>query len=111
MRTSTSRSRRTGASASAARHRRAAAADRFNDGRVRFLVSTEAGGEGIDLQEQCHSLVHVDLPWNPMRLHQRGGRLNRYGQKARVDVIMLRNPDTVEARIWDKLNGKIGHIM
>src|SRR5207247_836954 len=87
------------------------AADRFNEGRVRFLISTEAGGEGIDLQERCHSLVHVDLPWNPMRLHQRVGRLNRYGQKARVDVITLRNPATVEARIWEKLNAKIEKIM
>lgn len=87
------------------------AADLFNEGRVRFLVSTEAGGEGIDLQECCHSLVHVDLPWNPMRLHQRVGRLNRYGQKQRVEVITLRNPNTVEARIWDKLNQKIENIM
>ncbi|MCL6503891.1 MAG: DEAD/DEAH box helicase family protein [Pirellulales bacterium] len=88
-----------------------AAAERFNAGQVRFLVSTEAGGEGIDLQEHCHSLVHVDLPWNPMRLHQRVGRLNRYGQTQRVDVITLRNPATVEARIWDKLNEKIQDIM
>jgi ERCC4-related helicase len=87
------------------------AAERFNEGQVRFLVSTEAGGEGIDLQEKCHSLIHVDLPWNPMRLHQRVGRLNRYGQTSRVDVVTLRNPTTVEARIWDKLNAKIGNIM
>jgi hypothetical protein len=93
------------------RQTREAAADLFNGGRVRFLISTEAGGEGIDLQEHCHSLVHVDLPWNPMRLHQRVGRLNRYGQKERVDVVTLRNPETVEARIWDKLNLKIGNIM
>src|SRR5262249_50247013 len=56
------------------------AAERFNGGQVRFLISTEAGGEGIDLQQNCHSLIHIDLPWNPMRLHQRVGRLNRYGQ-------------------------------
>jgi superfamily II DNA or RNA helicase len=87
------------------------AAELFNEGKVRFLISTEAGGEGIDLQERCHCLVHVDLPWNPMRLHQRVGRLNRYGQKERVEVVTLRNPDTVEARIWDKLNSKIGNIM
>ena len=87
------------------------AAEQFNEGKVQFLISTEAGGEGIDLQERCHSLVHVDLPWNPMRLHQRVGRLNRYGQKERVEVITLRNPETVEARIWDKLNSKIGNIM
>jgi superfamily II DNA or RNA helicase len=87
------------------------AAECFNEGWVRFLISTEAGGEGIDLQERCHSLVHVDLPWNPMRLHQRVGRLNRYGQKERVEVVSVRNPETVEARIWDKLNSKIEKIM
>lgn len=92
------------------RVRREDAADQFNQGSVRFLVSTEAGGEGIDLQEHCHSLIHVDLPWNPMRLHQRVGRLNRYGQQQQVEVIHLRNPDTVEGRIWDKLLQKIESI-
>jgi superfamily II DNA or RNA helicase len=87
------------------------AADLFNNGEVRFLISTEAGGEGIDLQHQCHSLIHVDLPWNPMRLHQRVGRLNRYGQKHAVEVVTIRNPDTVESRIWDKLNAKLERIM
>ncbi len=87
------------------------AADKFNSGRVRFLVSTEAGGEGIDLQELCHCLIHADLPWNPMRLHQRVGRLNRYGQKHPVQVVSLRNPDTVESKIWDKLDEKLHHIM
>ena len=90
---------------------RVEAADRFNAGRVRFLISTEAGGEGIDLQERCHSLIHVDLPWNPMRLHQWVGRLNRYGHKNPVEVITLRNPATVEARIWDLLNAKLERIM
>lgn len=87
------------------------ASEKFNMGKVRFIVCTEAGGEGIDLQERCHSLIHVDLPWNPMRLHQRVGRLNRYGQTRQVEVVTLRNPDTVESRIWDKLNTKIYSIM
>ena len=86
------------------------AADAFNAGKVRFLVSTEAGGEGIDLQERCAVLVHADMPWNPMRLHQRVGRLSRYGQKRPVSVYILRNPDTVEARIWDLLNAKLERI-
>lgn len=86
------------------------AADAFNTGAVRFLVSTEAGGEGIDLQERCATLVHVDMPWNPMRLHQRVGRLSRYGQKRPVSVFILRNPATVEARIWDLLNAKLERI-
>ena len=86
------------------------AAEAFNRGDIRFLVSTEAGGEGIDLQERCATLVHVDMPWNPMRLHQRVGRLSRYGQNRPVDVYILRNPDTVEARIWDLLNAKLERI-
>ena len=74
------------------------AAERFNRSEVRFLVSTEAAGEGINLQESCSALIHVDLPWNPMRLHQRVGRLSRYGQTQPVDVVTVRNPDTVESR-------------
>lgn len=91
--------------------RREDVCDAFNAGRLRFLVSTEAGGEGIDLQERCNALIHVDLPWNPMRLHQRVGRLNRYGQKRPVSVVSLRNPDTVEAQIWLKLESKLAQIM
>jgi len=86
------------------------AAARFNRGEVRFLVSTEAAGEGVDLQEHCSALIHVDLPWNPMRLHQRVGRLSRYGQSDPVDVVTVRNPDTVESRIWDLLDEKLARI-
>ena len=89
------------------RHRAAA---RFNRGEVRFLVSTEAAGEGVDLQEHCSALIHVDLPWNPMRLHQRVGRLSRYGQTAPVDAVTVRNPDTVESRIWGLLDEKLARI-
>lgn len=89
---------------------REGAADRFNEGKVRFLVSTEAAGEGIDLQRNCHTLIHVDLPWNPMRMHQRVGRLNRYGQTKQVHVISVRNPDTVESRVWDRLSEKLTEI-
>ena len=97
---------------------RQTAAARFNSGAVQYLVSTEAAGEGIDLQERAFTLVHVDLPWNPMRMHQRVGRLNRYGQRKRVEVFTIRNPDTVESLIWEKLMAKLeqislahGHVM
>ena len=86
------------------------AANQFNQGKVPYLVSTEAAGEGIDLQHRCYSLIHVDLPWNPMRLHQRVGRLYRYGQQHAVEVVTLRNPHTVESRIWDLLNQKLESI-
>ena len=89
------------------REARQDAAARFDRGDARFLVSTEAGGEGIDLQESCHCLVHVDLPWNPTRLQQRVGRLNRCGQRHRVEVYSVRNPETVESRIWAKLEQKV----
>jgi SNF2 family DNA or RNA helicase len=89
---------------------RRTAAERFNRSEVRFLVSTEAAGEGIDLQESCSALIHVDLPWNPMRLHQRVGRLSRYGQTQPVDVVTVRNPDTVESRIWECLDRKSDRI-
>jgi ERCC4-related helicase len=94
----------------ARKYAREAAADALNDGSVRFLVSTEAAGEGIDLQQRCATLIHVDMPWNPMRLHQRVGRLSRYGQTRPVTVFILRNPDTVEARIWGLLNAKLERI-
>lgn len=92
------------------REQRQSAKERFNSGEVRFLVSTEAAGEGIDLQERCSRLIHVDLPWNPMRLHQRVGRLNRIGQGDIVKVMLFQNPDTVESRIWTLLNEKLERI-
>jgi hypothetical protein len=85
-------------------------AARFNAGELRFLVSTEAAGEGIDLHHRCSTLVHVDMPWNPMRMHQRVGRLNRFGQTTPVTVYILRNPDTVEGRIWSLLEEKLDRI-
>lgn len=92
------------------RESRLNAKERFNSGAVRFLVSTEAAGEGIDLQQRCSRLIHVDLPWNPMRLHQRVGRLNRIGQQNVVKVMLFQNPDTVESRIWALLNEKLERI-
>jgi superfamily II DNA or RNA helicase len=65
------------------------------DPSVRFLVSTEAGGEGINLQF-CYIVVNYDLPWNPMRYEQRVGRVYRYGQEKVVQIYNLRAKDTVE---------------
>ena len=63
-----------------------------------FMVSTEAGGEGINLHERCHILVNYDLPWNPRRLVQRAGRLYRYGQRERVIVFNLMADDGFDSR-------------
>ena len=48
---------------------------------VRVLVATDSAGEGIDLQDHCHRLVNFDIPFNPSRLEQRIGRIDRYGQR------------------------------
>jgi ERCC4-related helicase len=66
--------------------------------KVRFLVSTEAGGEGINLQF-CHICINYDLPWNPMRVEQRVGRVYRYGQKKVVQVYNIFNKATIEERV------------
>ncbi len=49
---------------------------------VRILLATDAASEGIDLQRRCHRLVHYEIPWNPNRLEQRNGRVDRHGQQA-----------------------------
>ena len=66
---------------------------RFTDGDARVMVSTEAGGEGLNLQRACHVMVNYDLPWNPSRLVQRIGRLYRYGQEKRVVVFNIQTQD------------------
>lgn len=53
---------------------------------VRILLATDAAGEGIDLQNHCHRLVNFDIPFNPNRLEQRIGRVDRYGQKYAPDI-------------------------
>ena len=72
------------------------AIEAFNEGPNRFLVSTEAGGEGINLHRSCHVMVNYDLPWNPARLVQRIGRLYRYGQSRSVVVLNLHAHDSFD---------------
>src|SRR6516165_9596787 len=48
---------------------------------VRILLATDAASEGIDLQNHCSRMVHYEIPWNPNRLEQRNGRIDRHGQK------------------------------
>lgn len=48
---------------------------------LRILIATDAASEGIDLQKYCHRLVHIEIPWNPNRMEQRNGRIDRMGQQ------------------------------
>jgi superfamily II DNA or RNA helicase len=52
------------------------------DAPVRVLIGTDAASEGINLQRRCHRVIHYEIPWNPVRLEQRNGRVDRHGQEA-----------------------------
>lgn len=73
---------------------------------VRFLISTEAGGEGINLQF-CHVLVNYDLPWNPMRIEQRVGRIYRFGQRKVVQIYNFMNKQTVEDKVYTYIERRL----
>ncbi|MEO3944241.1 SNF2-related protein [Gorillibacterium sp. CAU 1737] len=75
-------------------------------GRAQVLVATEAGGEGINLQF-CHHMINFDLPWNPMRLEQRIGRVHRLGQEHDVHIYNLSTRGTIEEHILNLLHEKI----
>lgn len=70
------------------------------------LLTTEAAGEGRNLQF-CHVMVNFDLPWNPMQIEQRLGRIHRIGQERDVLLTNLVNRGTVEERILQALEAKI----
>ena len=79
----------------------------FRDHRaVRFLVSTEAGGEGINLQF-CHICVNYDLPWNPMRVEQRIGRIYRFGQDKVVQAYNFFNRGTIEDKVQSYFENRL----
>jgi superfamily II DNA or RNA helicase len=81
-----------------------------NEGGARFLVCTDAAGEGINLQF-CWIMINYDIPWNPARLEQRMGRIHRYGQKHDPVVILnLVAPNTREGRVLQTLLKKLEDI-
>ncbi len=69
---------------------------RFNRGDVRVLLATDAAGEGLNLQQRCRLVVNLELPWNPMRLEQRIGRVDRIGQARTVHAVNLVAGGTAE---------------
>ena len=77
--------------------------------KTQIMVSTEAGGEGINLQF-CSLMVNYDIPWNPNRLEQRMGRIHRYGQQYETHIYNLVAIDTKEGRILYTLFEKLKKI-
>jgi hypothetical protein len=81
------------------------------EGESPVLISTEAGGEGLNLHRRCHVMINYDLPWNPARISQRIGRLYRYGQEHQVIVVNFHARDTIDNQIVSILLDRLDTIV
>lgn len=79
----------------------------FHQSDCRILLATDAASEGLNLQSQCCRLYHFELPWNPNRLEQRNGRIDRHGQTRAPVIRYLFYPASPEDRVLDRLVQRI----
>jgi len=86
---------------------RAESLRRFAGPDIRILVATDVASEGMNLQEHCHHMLHADLPWNPNRLEQRNGRIDRYGQGHIPVIRFLYAQKTYDGELLAMLAGKL----
>jgi len=84
----------------------------FNDplDPVRVLIATDAASEGLNLQETARYLLHYEIPWNPSRLEQRNGRLDRHGQPRDVTVYHFTSEDDADLKFLARVVGKVHQI-
>lgn len=81
--------------------------EQLRNGQIQILLSSEVGGEGLDFQF-CNCMVNYDLPWNPMRVEQRIGRLDRYGQQSpKILIYNFSVEGTIETTIFGRLYQRI----
>jgi superfamily II DNA or RNA helicase len=90
-----------------AANERRSSLDRFARGEVRLLLATDAAGEGLNLQLTCRLVVNLELPWNPSRLEQRIGRVDRIGQRRTVHVVHLIARPSAETDILHRLRRRV----
>lgn len=81
--------------------------NRFAQPETQVLLATDAASEGLNLQEHCRRVIHMELPWNPNRLEQRNGRVDRYGQRRPPIIRYLYYPDSPEDDVLARLVKKI----
>ncbi len=82
----------------------------FAASECRVLLATDAASEGLNLQHHCRRLYHLELPWNPNRLEQRNGRIDRYGQRRTPQIAYLFYADSPEDRVLDRLVARISQM-
>jgi superfamily II DNA or RNA helicase len=90
-----------------ARDERLEAMARFTGGSSRLLLATDAAGEGLNLQRTCRLVINLELPWNPVRLEQRIGRVDRLGQTRSVHVFHLIARESGETRVLSRLQSRV----
>ena len=84
----------------------------FNDStaKVRILLATDAASEGLNLQETARYLLHYDCPWNPSRIEQRNGRLDRHGQARDVQTFHFASQEDADMRFMSHLIQKVDQM-
>jgi superfamily II DNA or RNA helicase len=92
------------------RHERSAAIRQFTTGASRLLLATDAAGEGLNLQQTCRFVINLELPWNPMRLEQRIGRVDRIGQRRPVHVVHLIARGSGESQVLFRLQSRVARV-
>ena len=84
--------------------------DDFTSGAADVMIATDAGSEGLNLQSNCRLVVNLELPWNPIRLEQRIGRVDRIGQRRTVHAINLLADGTAERTVLASLLRRLDRI-
>jgi superfamily II DNA or RNA helicase len=84
----------------------------FNDPRspLRVLVATDVAAEGLNLQASCRYVLHQEIPWNPMRLEQRNGRVDRYGQARDVTVFHFHSDEDADIQFLSYVANKVNQV-
>ncbi|MBT8507418.1 hypothetical protein AZH53_03110 [Methanomicrobiaceae archaeon CYW5] len=84
----------------------------FNDpaSQLRILLATEVASEGLNLQQSCRYVIHQEIPWNPMRLEQRNGRVDRHGQSRDVTIFHFVSDQVEELKFLDFIVKKVDTV-
>lgn len=81
-----------------------------DDSPARILIATDAASEGINLQHHCRYMIHMEIPWNPIRLEQRNGRIDRHGQKRNIKIYHFVYKNNADSRFLGAIVQKVEQI-